>query len=243
MTASITTMLKTLFITICLINATVGKTRFTRGYLAGYYCVSDYFKTVHNISQHICTLLCMDSELCYVLAYHHHSHICSLGHKPCVIAEPREDYLTMVLRNDVECLVWHQWDKSRDSPRVVRSGSMTRSVARKVDGNTIYVGVMNAPWPGNGNGYFVVEGMETEMTGGESLSVHPNCSLAWAPYTVGEPLPKWAVITGIIDGRAAYSIQVESDETFGGYIAGDPTGFYGHYGFHECLGFDVLIHV
>ena len=160
----------------------------------------------------------MDSNACFLLAYQQQRHICSLGEKPCAIAEPRGDYMTMVLRNDVaqECLVWDQWDGSSDLPRAVRSNFVPRVVARKVQGNTIYVGTMNAPRPGNGYGYFAINGMIEEIQDAEALSVHPNCTLAWMSYTPGDPLPKQAVVTGSIEGREAYSIRTGSStaETF-----------------------------
>ena len=241
------TMGKKLFIIICLINATVGMKRFSHGYLDRYYCASDYFKTIPNISQYICTLLCMDPEACFVSAYHRQRHICFLGQKPCAIAEPREDYVMMVLRTgaEQECLVWNQWDRSSDLPRVVRSNFIQRSVARKVQGSTIHVGTMNAPAPGNGYGYFAVNGMEKVYPDAEPLSVHPNCSLAWMPYTVGDSLPNRAVVTGNIEGREAYSIRTGSSSTecFGVYLKEEAVGFYIRDGYHRVLDFDILIRV
>ena len=231
--------------TICLINSTGGMTMFSNGYLDGYHCVSEYFKTIPNISQHICTLVCMESEPCFVLAYNHQRHICFLGQKPCAIAEPREDYVMMVLRHNVEqeCLVWNQWDRSNDLPRVVRSKFAPRGVARKVQGNTIHVGTMNVP--DNGFAYFVSNGINIEVIDAELLSVHTNCSLAWMPYKVGDPLPKRAVVTGSLKGREAYSIRVgsHSSETFGCYLEGDPAGYYPYHGYRESLNFDILIRV
>ena len=233
-----------LFIVSCVINATIAITKFSHGYLDGYYCVSDYFKTMFNISQHICTLSCMDSDACFVLAYHHRRHICSLGHEPCVIAA-REHHMTMVLRHNLEqnCLVWNQWDRFNDFQGVVRSGTSPLSVARNVQETSIFIGTMN--YPGDGVSFFAIEGYEIGYQDTEPLSVHPTCSLAWMPYTVGYPLPKRAVATGNIEGRVAYSIQVGSlyDETFGFYYKGEQAGYYGHYGFQEVIDFDVFISV
>ena len=243
MKASVIAVYK-LFIVSCVINATVAIAKFSHGYLDGFYCVSDYFKTIFNSSQHICTL-CMDSGGCFVLAYHHQRHICSVGHEPCVIGKAREHHMTMVLRDNLKqsCLVWNQWDRFNDFPRVVRSGTSPRSVARNVQEASIFVGAMNCP--GDGEAFFAIEGKEISYQDSEPLSVHPNCSLAWMPYSVGDPLPKRAVATGNIEGRVAYSIQVGSlyDETFGIYYKGKRAGYYGHYGFQEVLEFDVLIGV
>ena len=190
----------------------------------------------------------MDSEWCFVLAYHHQRLSCSLGRNPCAIAEPHKHYTTMVLRNNVEqeCLIWNQWDGSSDFPRIARSNHNFRSVARKVQQTSSYIGIMNAVLPGNGKAYFAINGRETELSDAEMLRVHPYCSLAWVPYTVGQPFPKRAVITGSnIGSHATYSIRMGSfsAETFGFYIEGDPVGHYSHYGCHEALEFDVLIRV
>ena len=244
MKASVIAVYK-LFIASCVINATVAIAKFSHGYLGGYYCVRDYFKTIFNISRHICTLSCMDSDACFLLAYHHQRYTCSLGHKPCVIAEAREHHTTMVLRANLEqnCLVWNQWDTFNDFPRVVSSDTSPRSVARNMQETSIFVGTMN--YPGDGVSFFAIGGNEIMYQDSEPLSVHPNCSLAWMPYTVGDPLPKRAMATGNIEGRVAYSIRVGSlyDETFGFYYKGEQAGYYGHYGYHEVLDFDVLINV
>ena len=55
---------------------------------------------------------------------------------------------------DQDCLVWNQWDGSSDLPRAARSDKSVRSVARKVQGNKMYAGTMNAPLPGNGGAFF-----------------------------------------------------------------------------------------
>ena len=181
-------------IIFCLINTAVCNARsmFSHGYLGGYYCVTDYFKVITNISQHICTHSCMDSEWCFVLAYHHQRLSCSLGRNPCAIAEPHKHYTTMVLRNNVEqeCLIWNQWDGSSDFPRIARSKYNFRSVARKVQQTSTYIGIMNAVLPGNGKAYFAINGRETELSDAEMLRVHPKCSLAWVPYTTGQPFSK-----------------------------------------------------
>ena len=146
--------MKTVII-LCLSDIIVGITRFSNGYLGGYYCESDYFKTTTVISPHICTLLCMASAKCHVLAYNHKLQLCSLGQKPCVIANANQDHMAMVLQDsmDQNCLVWNQWDGSSEIPRAVRSDKLVRSVARKVQGNYIYAGTMNAPLPGDGSAF------------------------------------------------------------------------------------------
>ena len=89
---------------------------------------------------------------------------------------------------DHNCLVWNQWDGSSEIPRAVRSDKLTRSVARKVQENEIYPGPMNAPSPGSDRACFVSDGSVIMFRDAEILSVHPNCSLAWVPYTAEEPL-------------------------------------------------------
>ena len=234
-------------IALCLFHIIIGIKRYSSGYLDGYYCLSDYFKTTTVISPHICTLLCMASARCHVLAYNYKLQLCSLGQKPCVIAKANQDHMTMVLRDSVDqdCLVWNQWDGSSDLPRATRSDKSVRSVARKVQGNNIYPGSMNAPLPGNGGAFFAIDGSEIMFLDAELLSVHPNCSLAWMQYTVGEPLPKRAVVIGNMEGRNVYSTRVDftSDQTFGYYVEGDPAGYYCDYGGRESFDFDILIHV
>ena len=234
-----------LFTVLCYIDAAVAITKFSHGYLSGYYCTSDYFKTITNISQHICTLICMASKSCFVIAYQQQRHICSLGETPCVIAKPHQHYMTMVLRNAVnqECLIWNQWDGSSDFPRAVRSIFAARSVARKVQINIIHVGAMNAPGPGDGKAYFAIGGKETRLSDAEILSAHPNCSFAWMPYTVGDPFPKRAIATGSINRRVTYSIRVGSSsaESFGFFRQGDTVGHYTYFGYHLVLDFHVLV--
>ena len=165
---------------------------------------------------------------------------------PWVIAEAREHHMTMVLWHNLEqnCLVWNQWDRFNDFPRIVRSGTSPRSVALNVQETSIFVGTMN--YPGDGVAFFAIQGKEIGYQDSELLSVHPTCSLAWMPYSPrGDPLPKRAVATGNIEGHVAYSTRVGSlyDETFGFYYKGERAGYYGHYGYHEVLNIDVLISV
>ena len=100
----------------------------------------------------------MDSDACFVLAYHHQRHTCSLGYKPCVIAEAREHHPTMMLRDNLEqnCLVWNQWNNFNNFPRVVSSDTSPRSVARNVQNTSIFVGTMN--YPGDGVAFFAIGG-------------------------------------------------------------------------------------
>ena len=101
----------------------------------------------------------------------------------------------------------------------------------------------------NAAGYFPIDGNEERKTiDYELLSVSPNCSLAWMPYTTGNTVPAAALKLGYVTGKGpTYSIRVYrpdlNTDKFGMYAAVDKIAYYPYKGARSATEVDILIQV
>ena len=80
------------------------------------------------------------------------------------------------------------------------------------------------------------------------LTVHPNCTMAWVPYTAGDVIPRKAIVTGMLaNGRRLYSI-LSWHAAVGKWIAGvyaeqDAAAYYPYTDSNAVTQFDILVFV
>ena len=112
----------------------------------------------------------------------------------------------------------------------------------------IYLGHVTTPSRAK-PAYFPVDGNEVrENTNYELLSVSPNCSLAWIPYTTGDTVPAAAQKLGYVTGVGpTYSVRVYrpdlNTDKFGMYAAGDSVAYYPFMGVQSATEVDILVKV
>ena len=135
--------------------------------------------------------------------------VCILGSQPCAVAETHSQLMTMVFRQeeDLECLVPKAISEVDSGSRFIKQ-TATASLARlDRDGNG-YIGQSNTPNKNN-FGYFGFKNENFQHTTDHViLTVSPWCSVAWLPYTVGEPIPLRVVIGGWWNGKPGYVVRV-----------------------------------
>ena len=115
-------------------------------------------------------------------------------------------------------------------------------------GENIYIGHVDLPeLPGTA--FFPIDGSEVpEVTNYEVLSVSPNCSLAWMPYTTGDTVPAAALKLGYVTGVGpTYSVRVHrpdmNTDKFGVYATGDTAAYYPYFGAASATEVDILVQV
>ena len=135
--------------------------------------------------------------------------------------------MTMVFREEetLECLVPQAVSELDSRTRLVRIWSQ-RSLARLERDGSIYIGTSKTPDWGNDFGYFGFESESFwETTDHVLLTVSLKCSVAWLPYTIGQPVPLRAAVCGTWNGKPVYSLRgttSSGEYKFAMYISGHP---------------------
>ena len=109
--------------------------------------------------------------------------------------------------------------------RLVRIWSQ-RSLARLERDGSIHIGTSKTPDWGNDFGYFGFESESFwETTDHVLLTVSLKCSVAWLPYTIGQPVPLRAAVCGTWNGKPVYTLRgttSSGEYKFAMYISGHP---------------------
>ena len=173
-----------------------------------------------------------------MLMYNPWESVCILGSQPCAVAEPHNQLMIQVFRQveDPECLAPKAVDELDSRSRLVevKAGS---SLSRLHRGGNSYVGTSNNR---NHRGYFGFDGERNwDTTDHVLLTVLPWCSVAWLPYTVGEPIPFRAVECARWNGKPAFMLKITTSS--GGYepqmlVSGYPVASWG-------VAYNILVQV
>ena len=154
-----------------------------------------------------CVRRCIMLAECTILMYNPWESMCVLGSQPCAVAEPHSQLMIQVFRQDenLECLVPKAVSEVGSGSRLIEVKEQS-SLARLDRGGNNYIGTNNN---GNKLGYFGFDG-ETiwHTTDHFILTVSPWCSVAWLPYTVGEPIPFRAAVCGRWNGKPIYMLNI-----------------------------------
>ena len=203
--------------------------KYTQLPLDGYHCLDESYSLHHNISgidQFGCVRQCILSYECTILMYNLHNGVCVLGAQPCAVTEPHGQLMTMVFREEetLECLVPQAVSELDSGSRLITIWNR-RSLARVERGGNIYVGHSNTPDGGNNWGYFRFGSEQFRgITDHFLLTVSPQCSVAWLPYTAGQPIPFRAVMCGMLNGKQVYTLRgtnpTSAEYQFAMYVSG-----------------------
>ena len=220
--------------------------RYTNQPLDGYFCDGYQHFTGNKANENICKQACFTSPKCGAMSFNPVDGTCLLATQPCALARKHTEYRLMVFRKEeqVQCAVWVR-DQAGIVPTRMVANENGRLVARvAVDGNVL-VGVADKPGQ-NWKTYIAHEGREIFYPNQEFLTVHPNCTMAWIPYTAGDVLPRNAIATGrLANGRRLYSIKSWHAPgrvwVNGVYPEGDTEAYYPYYGSNAVSKFDILV--
>ena len=203
--------------------------QYTQFPLNGFHCLQDSYTWLSNISgvDHArCVRDCLWSEECTMLMYNPWEDVCVLGSQTCVIAEPHNQLMTQVFRQqeDPECLLPMAVSEVNSGTRLIQVKDQT-SLALLDRGGQSYLGGSNTPGSNN-RGYFDFDDEHYwDTTDHVLLTLFPWCSVAWLPYTVGEPIPLRAVVGGRWNGKPVYMLKITTnsgDYEYKMYVIGHP---------------------
>ena len=109
--------------------------------------------------------------------------------------------------------------------------------------------VGNANLPGqNWNTYIAYKGGNTQYPTQELLTIHPDCAMAWYPYSAGDVLPQRAIVTGMLaNGHRLYSTLSSHAPAnlwvIGTYAEGEIVAYYPYSVSNAATQFDILVSV
>ena len=226
--------------------------KYTNGPMNGYYCNIGHYANISTNNQLQCTDMCIRDPSCYNVV--HES--CLLGSKPCAVAVQHSDFLLMVFRWDETIQCPHWFPPPNDGvnlpSRLVENKppyTVHVAVGRIIQGTDIYpthvahVSSQAVGWAVLGVGNVVSEDINYDL-----LSVSPNCTLAWLPYSPGDRVPLRALPIGMLsDTGPTYSIRFRREDinadAYGVYIPGQSVGYSPHFGGTSVTGIDILVKV
>ena len=217
--------------------------RYTNRPSDGFLCVGHVYD---NTNENICKQACFGSATCGAMSFNPVSGICQLATQPCVLVEKHDEYRLMVFRPEeqVQCAVWVGAQAGITPSRAVTAGSSTY-VARVAIGGDVLVGY-GLKIGDNFLTFIAHEGQMSNYPSQDLLTVHPNCSMAWVPYTAGDVLPRNALVTGMLaNGRRLYSSQSWHVSVWvaGVYAEEDTAAYYASGGSNAVTQFNILVSV
>ena len=222
--------------------------KYTNLPLNGYYCNGHEYAQTDKVTEDICKQACFQSGECGAMSFNPVGDTCLLTTQPCSLATKHNEYRLMVFRLQqyVECAVWVGDQAGIVPDRIVTTGSAGYVARIAVDGNVL-VGNGNKPGE-NWNTYIAHEGQQIYYPNQDFLTVHPNCTMVWIPYTAGDLLPMNAIVTGMLaNGRRLYSSRSwhppGNTWVAGAYAEDDTAAYYPYSGSNAATSFDILVFV
>ena len=220
--------------------------RYTNPPLDGYFCDGHQHFTSNKANENICKQACFASPKCGAMSFNPVDGTCLLAMQPCTLARKQNEYRLMVFRQEeqVQCAMW-----VRDQAGIVPAGMVATEnksvVARVAVDGDVLVGVTSHPGQ-HWNTYIAHEGHQIYYPTQDLLTVHPNCTMAWVPYTAGATLPRNVIVTGMLaNGRRLYSILSWYAPghvwVIGVYAEGDTEAYYPFGGSNAVTKCDILV--
>ena len=214
----------------------------------GYYCASAYTTNYTEIGHQPCVAHCITNPHCWVLAYNSREKYCLLGTQPCAKAVADDVFRMMTFRKHeyVSCIQWVWSDGSSHQNRTAEQvHPYYQAVARRPIDGEIYIGRSN---PGLGKIFLARNGVALNYRDYYLLVVSDSRSVAWVPYTAGNPLPRGAVEGGYLNSLGTtYCMRVwnmrESTYLYGYYAQSSGMGYYAYWGSKTTTQMDVLVQI
>ena len=167
--------------------------------LSGKYCPvkgGTYF----NLPLHYCRAMCMQARNCAAYNYNISDNTCSSLAATCPQPQsnPVMEFGMLTVRTPRECCHWIPFTRGapRDERMVAEEQNPGRTVARTTNHGANYFGYHH---DGNDACYIATSSTNGEKIDGypcQRLRVAEGCTVFWAPYIAGDPLPAKAVIGG-----------------------------------------------
>ena len=224
--------------------------KYTHLPMNGYYCVNGYKSNYSAIEHQQCAAHCITDQDCWLLVYNWREKYCILGTQPCANAVADFDFRMMTFRK-YETLYWIQWVWSDGSSYPVRTVEQVypqhEALARRLIEGEVYIGRGNHRY---GKIYLARHGAAASYLGYYLLVVSDSCSVAWVPYSAGNPLPRGAVKGGYLDSLGTtYCIRVSDMHTtepahvFGYYVPSIGFGYYAWWGCKTTTQMEILVQI
>ena len=149
-------------------------------------------------------------------------------------------------KEDLICVVWVQ-DEAGVIPDWILTHRDGCYVGRVSGNGEFLVGSANLPGE-DWNTYIAYGGGHTYYPTEELLNIHPNCTMAWFPYKVGDVLPSRAMVTGMLaNGHRLFSSLLfhapANPWVIGIYAERDNAAYYAYSGSNAVTQFDILVSV
>ena len=201
----------------------------------GFYCDNKVSVVLTDMVLHQCKLVCLQG-LCAGLSYSFANRTCVILSKPCVIASLHPDYELILFQpsRQYSCIRWV------DSPPLRYVTKDYQGVTRNKRGNQWAPGkhLLGSPVTCT-----VWASVEDCGRGAEYLEVGDYCSVAWVPYTAGDPVMTGAVLGSTLpDGTPLYVVNLQVGEDAFGYYRPDlELGYAGRFGEQIKTDMEMLI--
>ena len=201
----------------------------------GFYCDNNVCVVLQGMVLHHCKLVCL-RKLCAGLSYNFANGTCLIHTKPCVNASLHPDYELILFQpsRPYPCIRWV------DSPPLRYVTKDYQGVARNKRDNQWVPGKHLL---GSQITCTVWASAETCGQGAEYLEVGDHCSVAWVPYTAGDPVMAGAVLGSTLsDGTPLYVVNLQVGEDAYGYYRPDvELGYAGRHGEQTRRDMEMLI--
>ena len=184
---------------------------------------------------HHCKLVCLQ-KLCSGLSYNFADRTCFIHSKPCVIASSHPDYELILFQpsRQYSCIRWV------DSPPLRYVTEDYQGVARNIHDSQLVPGKHLL---GSLDTCTVWASVEICGRGAEYLEVVDHCSVAWVPYTAGDPVMAGAIQGSTLsDGTPLYVVNLQvGNNAFGYYRPDVELGCAGWFGERIRTDMEMLI--
>ena len=196
----------------------------------GQTCNRGQPETLYGVNHQQCTYECLRrGSKCVSLSYNALHELCEMTATRCHELTPHPDAQTIVLHDwtnhPPQCLNWSPCDGASSTRSILSTGRYFRRwLARWRDrqGNLL-IGYIEEIF-GTRTGYFKYTErriIRRPLAGCDVVSVAEDCSVAWMPFTIGDPIPRNAAETGYIIGHGPVYVG-----RFDPGIRGHAFGFY-----------------
>ena len=197
--------------------------------VSGKYCPVKSGAVIHCHLHH-CRAMCLQTGKCAAYNYNNSDNTCIRLIAPCPVAESNAvmEFGILTARTHPECFEWIPVTGSNlHNDRMIAGGHSDRIVARTTDGGANYFGYYHVA---HGACFIATSTTNAERINGspcERLHISESCTVFWAPYTAGDPLPANIVIGGKeADGVNVYIARFNGKS--GHYTRGATHGYVPH---------------
>ena len=209
----------------------------------GFYCDNNSSTVLQGLDVNQCQLYCLDRGPCAGVSYSLVSGICIITPEHCLVVPLHPDYEIILFQptQHYSCISWLNYHPAR----YITRGN--QGVARKMHENQLIPG----KFAYNARVACIIwdSSEHCSRQGGEYPQVGDHCSVAWVPYTAGDPIMEGAVQGGALsDGTPLYVVNLhlkaewgENGWAFGYYRPDTGLGYAGLHGAQTKVDMEMLI--